>query len=299
MNSPRNGDAVCCVLLSHIDCRFGRTVASNRRVRSRCHSARRARRCAMGCSRPSNESMIDCRRAGSCLVGAPATNRPCAPSIGSASATAATTPFARPWRTPPGRRRTASASIALIHDAPGCDFDADEILSRRARRQAVRSRLRARRDSTERPSRCSDRAVAANRRPIGVGKAKVDEVASNRRVPGPDGKVKYVRYSATKDPKIRAEPEGLSIPTCRRSHSSRGNAGRRSHLLRDASAKLLRQGRRELRFPGHCATDFAIAPSRHRCTSTSTALAATSPPANTTTARPPTEWSSPNGSPTG
>ncbi|HMC63626.1 MAG TPA: hypothetical protein VKI65_01685, partial [Gemmataceae bacterium] len=47
---------------------------------------------------------------------------------------------------------------------------------------------------------------------IGAGQAKVEQVASNRRVPGPDGKVKYVRYSATKDPKVRAEPEGLIDP---------------------------------------------------------------------------------------
>jgi hypothetical protein len=31
-------------------------------------------------------------------------------------------------------------------------------------------------------------------------------------VMGPDGKVKYVRYSSTKDPKIRAEPEGVIDP---------------------------------------------------------------------------------------
>src|SRR6202012_2124204 len=47
---------------------------------------------------------------------------------------------------------------------------------------------------------------------IGIGKAKVEDVASNRRVMGADGKVKYVRYSACKDPKIRAEPEGLIDP---------------------------------------------------------------------------------------
>src|SRR5207253_51602 len=47
---------------------------------------------------------------------------------------------------------------------------------------------------------------------LGVGKAKVEGVASNRRVMGPDGKVKYVRYSSSKDPKIRAEPEGVIDP---------------------------------------------------------------------------------------
>src|SRR5207247_6881368 len=47
---------------------------------------------------------------------------------------------------------------------------------------------------------------------LGIGKAKVEEVAATRRVMGPDGKVKYVRYSSTKDPKIRAEPEGVYDP---------------------------------------------------------------------------------------
>jgi hypothetical protein len=47
---------------------------------------------------------------------------------------------------------------------------------------------------------------------IGIGQAKVEQVASNRRILGADGKVKYVRYSSTKDEKIRAEPEGLIDP---------------------------------------------------------------------------------------
>jgi hypothetical protein len=47
---------------------------------------------------------------------------------------------------------------------------------------------------------------------IGIGQAKVEQVASNRRILGDDGKIKSVRYSATKDLKIRAEPEGLIDP---------------------------------------------------------------------------------------
>jgi hypothetical protein len=50
---------------------------------------------------------------------------------------------------------------------------------------------------------------------VGLGRAKVAEVASNRRVLGPDGKVRYVRYSSCKDPKIRAEPEGVIDPWVR------------------------------------------------------------------------------------
>ncbi len=47
---------------------------------------------------------------------------------------------------------------------------------------------------------------------IGTGKAEVMQVASNRRIPGPDGKIQYSRTSATKDEKIRAYPEGLIDP---------------------------------------------------------------------------------------
>jgi hypothetical protein len=47
---------------------------------------------------------------------------------------------------------------------------------------------------------------------LGAGQARVDKVASNRRVLGDDGKVKFIRYSATKDPKVREAPEGLIDP---------------------------------------------------------------------------------------
>jgi len=47
---------------------------------------------------------------------------------------------------------------------------------------------------------------------IGLGRAKVDKVASNRRVMGPNGKVKAVRWTKTLDAAVRAEPEGLIDP---------------------------------------------------------------------------------------
>ncbi|HEV3029572.1 MAG TPA: hypothetical protein VG457_18485, partial [Planctomycetota bacterium] len=46
---------------------------------------------------------------------------------------------------------------------------------------------------------------------IGMGQAKVEHFASTRRVKGPDGKIQ-VRYSATKDPELRAQPEGRIDP---------------------------------------------------------------------------------------
>jgi len=50
---------------------------------------------------------------------------------------------------------------------------------------------------------------------IGVGSATVKEVASNRRVLGPDGKVKFTRTSATKNKEARDAPEGLIDPVLR------------------------------------------------------------------------------------
>ncbi len=50
---------------------------------------------------------------------------------------------------------------------------------------------------------------------LGIGKAKVEQVASNRRIVGPDGKVKYTRTSATKSEVIRNEPEGTIDPWLR------------------------------------------------------------------------------------
>ncbi len=99
------------------------------------------------------------------------------------------------------------------HDAPGCDFEADEIL--------VPYKLGGKLFDPAYARKTIDRvagAVAkAIKKPvavthIGIGKAKVEQVASSRRPLGPDGKVKFVRYSSTKDPKIRAEPEGVIDP---------------------------------------------------------------------------------------
>jgi hypothetical protein len=47
---------------------------------------------------------------------------------------------------------------------------------------------------------------------VGTGQARVEKVASNRRIVGADGKVRATRYSATKDKTVRDEPEGLIDP---------------------------------------------------------------------------------------
>ena len=99
------------------------------------------------------------------------------------------------------------------HDAPGCDFLADDVL----RKYGLGGKLFDPAFARLAMQRTADAVRSALKSPrtvthICIGKAKVEHVASNRRVLGPNGKVKYVRYTATRDPKIRAEPEGVIDP---------------------------------------------------------------------------------------
>ncbi len=99
------------------------------------------------------------------------------------------------------------------HDAPGCDFEADEFL--------VPFKLNGKlfdpafaRKAIDRVAGAAKKAMASPKivTHIGIGKAKAEMVASARRVLGPDGKVKYTRTSATRNPEARAEPEGVIDP---------------------------------------------------------------------------------------
>jgi hypothetical protein len=102
------------------------------------------------------------------------------------------------------------------HDAPGCDFSAEELLAERGLGSAMFNADFAR-DTIARAAEAARRALADPRRVthLGMGKAKVEKVASNRRVLGPDGKVKYVRYSSCRDEAARAAPEGVIDPYVR------------------------------------------------------------------------------------
>jgi hypothetical protein len=99
------------------------------------------------------------------------------------------------------------------HDAPGCDFEADKILQP----FGLENELFNVAFAYEAIERVASAVEKACRQPqpvshISLGKAQVEMVASNRRVMGPDGKVKHVRYSASRDAAIRAEPEGTIDP---------------------------------------------------------------------------------------
>ncbi|MDB4723381.1 c-type cytochrome [Akkermansiaceae bacterium] len=100
------------------------------------------------------------------------------------------------------------------HDAPGCDFTAEKLVKKFGLKGYERTKGDFHREVI-------GRAAAAVRESLpkaqkvthyGWGEAAVEKVASNRRILGPDGKVRAVRYTTTRDPALRAEPEGTIDP---------------------------------------------------------------------------------------
>src|SRR6185503_2203250 len=112
---------------------------------------------------------------------------------------------------------TSSRRVAVHtlhqHDAPDCDFSAERILKEagldarqydsRFQRQVLSNLATAVRESLP---------LAQPITHLGLGSARVEQVASNRRIFGTDGKVRATRYTATKDAALRAEPEGTIDP---------------------------------------------------------------------------------------
>jgi len=99
------------------------------------------------------------------------------------------------------------------HDAPIADLEAQQLLNQVKAKGSIcdpefHETAVQRVAKALRESRRSFRKVTH----YGVGQARVENVASNRRYPGPDGKVRFNRTSATRDPSIRSQPEGTVDP---------------------------------------------------------------------------------------
>lgn len=102
------------------------------------------------------------------------------------------------------------------HDGPRCDFDAEELLAEHGlggeffdllfNRKTIEATSAAIREALKSPQPVTH---------LGVGQAKVEKVASNRRVLGEDGQVAIIRWSRTTDPAAIAAPEGLIDPLLR------------------------------------------------------------------------------------
>ncbi len=113
-------------------------------------------------------------------------------------------------------RDRVSVHTVHQHDAPGCDFLTEELLAERGiggsmfdvdfARDAIARAAEAIRSAMEHPQQVTH---------LGIGRAKVDKVASNRRVLGADGKVEHVRYSSCRIEAAIAAPEGVIDPYVR------------------------------------------------------------------------------------
>lgn len=100
------------------------------------------------------------------------------------------------------------------HDAPGCDFTAEKIIKELDLKDYGRFEGTFHRQVIQRLSDAV-RAAVAQAKPVthyGKGVAEVKEVASNRRIMGPGGRIRAMRLTTTKDPALRAEPEGTIDP---------------------------------------------------------------------------------------
>ena len=99
------------------------------------------------------------------------------------------------------------------HDAPKCDFSADLLLAQYGINQNLYDVVFAR-DVIRRAASAVAQAIRSAQpvTHVGLGEGIVEKVASNRRILGPDGKVKHVRWTATSDPAIRAMPVGTIDP---------------------------------------------------------------------------------------
>ncbi|MCI0622798.1 MAG: hypothetical protein L0387_14245 [Acidobacteria bacterium] len=99
------------------------------------------------------------------------------------------------------------------HDAPVADLEAQRLLTTnhsqgsicdvQFHEQAVQRVAQALKTSLQKPRRFTE---------IGLGQAKVEQVASNRRYVDADGTIKFNRTSATRDPSIREKSEGTIDP---------------------------------------------------------------------------------------
>ena len=100
------------------------------------------------------------------------------------------------------------------HDAPRCDFSSEALVHELGitdfdlfdsffQRQVIRRAAVALKDALK------------GAQPVthyGWGAATVKDVVSNRRILGPDGKVRVMRFTTARDPLIRAEPVGVVDP---------------------------------------------------------------------------------------
>lgn len=100
------------------------------------------------------------------------------------------------------------------HDAPRSDFSSEAIIQEFGIRNYNLFDSFFQRQVIHRAALALKDAIA-EAQPVthyGWGTAEVENVVSNRRILGPDGKVRVMRFTTARDPLIRAEPVGVVDP---------------------------------------------------------------------------------------
>jgi hypothetical protein len=112
------------------------------------------------------------------------------------------------------RRERVAVHTLHQHDAPGSDFSVERLLKDAGAKNLGRYESFFQRQVIERTAEAVRGSLsgATTITHAGWGEAEVKEVASNRRIKGPDGLIRATRYTATKDAALRAEPEGVIDP---------------------------------------------------------------------------------------
>ncbi|MFG0267564.1 MAG: hypothetical protein ACF8AM_20790 [Rhodopirellula sp. JB055] len=100
------------------------------------------------------------------------------------------------------------------HDAPRCDFTAEQLVNATGKSDMGPYDSSLARKVLDRLTDAVTDGIASAKEVThaGWGSAEVKEIASNRRLQTEDGKVFATRYTACRDPKLRAEPDGTIDP---------------------------------------------------------------------------------------
>jgi len=127
--------------------------------------------------------------------------------------------------------RAAETSVERVavqtlhqHGAPRCDFSADRLLARYGINDQVFDAAFAR-GVIDRTAKAVNQAVdrAEPVTHLGLGQAVVEKVASNRRILGPNGKVRQMRWTSPRQPELKALPAGTIDPLLRMISLYRGD----------------------------------------------------------------------------
>lgn len=100
------------------------------------------------------------------------------------------------------------------HDAPRCDFTAEQILNDAGHTRHGALDGAFARDCLQRLKKAVQNAIseAVPVDHLAIGEANVEGVASNRRIQDETGQVVATRYTTCRDPKLRALPDGIIDP---------------------------------------------------------------------------------------